>query len=183
MLHLFANYRAVKTLHFDTLNEARLLHVLHHFAEFGSIPDPKVVNENESVFLGCGPSEVALCGAKINLGTSLRTVCGRLKADESILSLLERRTNEEPFMTVESDGGKQFDVLIFDNFEAKDLPRAYIETFFVAYRTNYPQKVDQEFELKTNYSNFEGALSKVGWKTNHLQMNTLGWVGSFKKSL
>ena len=182
LLHLFANYRAVKTLHFSTLNRARLLDVLGHFAVTGIVPNPRIVNERESVFIGSGLSDVDVCGAKINVGVSLTSICRSVGDDRIVWAQIEQNVGQKPYAVFESRRGKQYDVLIFDNFQPKDLLKSYIEAFCLAYRSNHSNKISKDFESKMAFDNFEESLIKAGWKTTHLQMNTQGWVGSFKKS-
>ena len=64
-LHLFANFKAVKSLHFTTLNKARLLAVLRDYAETKVVSKPQGINESENVILGLGFSEVDVCGAQV----------------------------------------------------------------------------------------------------------------------
>jgi hypothetical protein len=156
---------------------------MRHFAESGVIRSPKIVNESESVILGLGLSDVDVCGAKVNLGVSLNSICQRAGNVGKVWSKIESSVDKESFAIFESNGGKMFDVLLFENFQPKDLFRAYIEAFWMAFRVNHPTKIDKEFESKVIFSHFEKSLRDAGWKTSHLQMTTQGWVGSFKKSV
>ncbi|TRY98223.1 hypothetical protein DNTS_035193 [Danionella cerebrum] len=51
LLHLFANYKAVRSVVMDTLNEARLSIVLHHYIRHGQVLHPAEANQREPVFL------------------------------------------------------------------------------------------------------------------------------------
>ena len=52
MLHLFANYKAVRSVVMETFNEARLSIVLHQYLRNGQILGPADANRQEPVFLG-----------------------------------------------------------------------------------------------------------------------------------
>ncbi|XP_069860164.1 RUS family member 1-like [Dipodomys merriami] len=55
-LHIYANYRAVRALVMETLNENRLRLVLKHFLQKGEILDPASANQMEPLWTGFGPS-------------------------------------------------------------------------------------------------------------------------------
>lgn len=51
VLHLFANYKAVRSVVMETLNEARLSIVLHQYLLHGQVLSPAEANQREPVFL------------------------------------------------------------------------------------------------------------------------------------
>lgn len=51
LLHLFANYKAVRSVVMETLNEARLSIVLHRYLLTGQLLSPLEANQKEPVFL------------------------------------------------------------------------------------------------------------------------------------
>lgn len=52
VLHLFANYKAVRSVVMETLNEARLSIVLQAYLKDGQILSPLEANQREPVFMG-----------------------------------------------------------------------------------------------------------------------------------
>lgn len=52
VLHLFANYKAVRSVVMETLNEARLSIVLQQYLKDGQILSPQEANGREPVFMG-----------------------------------------------------------------------------------------------------------------------------------
>lgn len=52
LLHLFANYKAVRSVVMETLNEARLSIVLREYLKDGRILSPLEANQREPVFMG-----------------------------------------------------------------------------------------------------------------------------------
>ncbi|XP_044928500.1 RUS family member 1 isoform X3 [Mustela putorius furo] len=55
-LHIYANYRAVRALVLETLNEGRLRLVLKHFLQRGEVLGPTSANQMEPLWTGCWPS-------------------------------------------------------------------------------------------------------------------------------
>lgn len=55
-LHVYANYRAVRALVIETLNEGRLWLVLKHFLQRGEVLDPTSANQMEPLWTGFWPS-------------------------------------------------------------------------------------------------------------------------------
>ncbi|XP_060112605.1 RUS family member 1 [Heteronotia binoei] len=68
ILHLYANYRAVRAVCMETLNQARLRLVLRHFLRWGKVPGPALANPKEPLLLG---SQWQL---KLILGAPLHTL-------------------------------------------------------------------------------------------------------------
>lgn len=54
IVHLGANYFAVKSLVFSHLNNSRYITALSTYLRFDAIPNPVKTNEKESVIVGCG---------------------------------------------------------------------------------------------------------------------------------
>ncbi|KAH0626369.1 hypothetical protein JD844_001311 [Phrynosoma platyrhinos] len=68
ILHLYANYRAVRAVCMDTLNRARLYLVFWHFLQQGKVLGPDVANPQEPLLLGFRQQ------LKLTLGAPLHTV-------------------------------------------------------------------------------------------------------------
>ncbi|XP_045849144.1 RUS family member 1 isoform X1 [Meles meles] len=60
VLHIYANYRAVRALVLETLNEGRLRLVLKHFLQRGEVLGPTSANQMEPLWTGFWPS-LSLC--------------------------------------------------------------------------------------------------------------------------
>ena len=68
-IHLYANFCAVRSLMFETLNRERLLHNILAYRTSGRTLSIEEGNARESVFAGFGLDEVtALCGRRIEYG-------------------------------------------------------------------------------------------------------------------
>ena len=79
MLHLYANFKAVKSLIFKTLNKDRLLMVLDTYYKTTTILPPSVINVQESPFLGFGINERKFgSGFRFRLSVSIKSHLGNV---------------------------------------------------------------------------------------------------------
>jgi len=53
----------------------------------------------------------------------------------------------------------------------------------MAYQANHHGAGSKIDFTKIKFENFDAELVAAGWRTTHLQVNPIGWVGSFKKSV
>ncbi|XP_016395462.1 RUS family member 1 isoform X1 [Sinocyclocheilus rhinocerous] len=65
VLHLFANYKAVRSVVMETLNEARLSIVLHQYLLHGQLLSPVEANQKEPVFLSLGRTVPIKLGVRL----------------------------------------------------------------------------------------------------------------------
>ncbi|XP_043942562.1 RUS family member 1 [Protopterus annectens] len=65
-LHLFANYRAVRGIVMETLNQSRLRIVLNHYLKEGKILTPAAANAKEPVFPECQKHVSIRLGVSVN---------------------------------------------------------------------------------------------------------------------
>ncbi|ELK09111.1 RUS1 family protein C16orf58 homolog [Pteropus alecto] len=65
-LHIYANYRAVRALVIETLNEGRLWLVLKHFLQSGEVLDPTSANKMEPLWTGFWPSPSLFLGVPLH---------------------------------------------------------------------------------------------------------------------
>ena len=165
-LHLLANYLAVSSLVFETLNKDRLLILLdaHCNMKLEVLPSLQRVNAEESPFLGFGKNEEKLCGKRIHFGASLTE---HIK-DSHQLSQIKEDMNRKHFVVFQ--GRSKVDVCLSGLCDAKTRLQAYSCAFHSALETK-----DTAFD----YGQFEQKLLNVGWRTSHLQMASLGWKGEF----
>lgn len=93
ILHLFANYKAVRSVVMETFNEARLSIVLQQYLKDGRVLSPLEANQKEPVFLHFGKT------SSIKLGVRLEDVVR--SPDELNLAL---KDNNMPFLLGIRDG-------------------------------------------------------------------------------
>lgn len=60
VVHLYANYSAVKALRLSSINEDRLALIVKGYVTNEVIPEPEEVNKKESVLLLAKPSKAVL---------------------------------------------------------------------------------------------------------------------------
>ncbi|XP_054008106.1 RUS family member 1 [Hylaeus anthracinus] len=73
VVHLYANYSAVKALRLNSLNEDRFALIVKGYFTNEVIPEPEEVNKNESVLLLTKPT-MSVCGFNVKMGVSLATL-------------------------------------------------------------------------------------------------------------
>ncbi|KAF5298063.1 hypothetical protein FQA39_LY11831 [Lamprigera yunnana] len=92
VLHLIANYFAVSSLNIPHLNTSRLNQVLATYLRFDTVPNPAIVNKNESVVIGFGQNIASICGFKIKMGQPLNNLQSNLNLFE-ITTIIEMYKN------------------------------------------------------------------------------------------
>ncbi|XP_044303943.1 RUS family member 1 isoform X2 [Varanus komodoensis] len=66
VMHLYANYRAVRAVCMETLNRARLRLLFRHFLERAEVPGPAVANPQEPLLLGFHEPLKMILGAPLH---------------------------------------------------------------------------------------------------------------------
>ncbi|CAJ0581753.1 unnamed protein product, partial [Mesorhabditis spiculigera] len=153
-LHLFANYRAMRTLRFNVLNGKRAALVIRNYLETGRILDIDEANEREPLFHGLYPLR--------HLGCSL-------------LSLLEEKQRRSPEYTIYTEHAKSrilYDkrrgfawVAMAEGSEAVD----QLEAFFAL----------EQLKVQTqprDFNDFTAKLQKIGWRTDAHHLNFDEWT-------
>lgn len=102
MVHLYANYRAVKTLNFVTFNTERLALYLKSYIACGKTELPKNINANESVIVGTGYSVKELCGYRILFGSSIKSLVNSKKINSQELKLLSHMYKKRDYIIISS---------------------------------------------------------------------------------
>lgn len=177
ILHLFANFKAVSNLKFHTMNKDRFLLAIQSYNLTGreAVDNPKTINRQESVFLGIHQDEKKLCGSRIHLGCSLKSVLDAgLPPDD--LGPVVKSLKEETFFIFKSNDGDTY-ILLSDRCQ-EDLQ---LKAYFAAFQLNYCQSKDVSKHLE-DFSNFREKLIRVGWDTKQFQVGTLGWAADVQES-
>lgn len=158
-LHLFANYKAVKSLVFQTLNKDRLLILLESYEKSGQVPDPQEVNCQESPFLGCHLQEQS-----IQFGTSL------LHCDPKNIHLqkIQQELLHVKYSIIVDEN--HVNVIFSDQAQGQDHLKAFVNAYFTAKDPLSSINVDELLEK----------METIGWNISTLQICDLGWKGSFQ---
>ncbi len=174
MLHLYANYKAVTSLVFETLNKERLLRVLDSYYQRNKgVPSPADVNKKENVIVGFGLHEQAVCRSTINMGVSLKPY---LKSEADLAALRRKFEDEDAKYVILPSSGKssEIDIGLRSDYDSKDVLAAFCHAFH--------QSIFGEKKPLFNFEALEADLNRAGWVTTHAQIATLGWKGSLRTS-
>ncbi|XP_035578120.1 RUS family member 1 isoform X2 [Zalophus californianus] len=100
-LHIYANYRAVRALVLETLNEGRLRLVLKHFLQRGEVLGPTSANQTEPLWTGFWPS------LSLSLGVPLHRLIS------SVFELQQlAEGHQEPYLLRWDQSQKQVQVVL-----------------------------------------------------------------------
>ncbi|XP_046391190.1 RUS family member 1 [Ischnura elegans] len=124
-MHLYANYRAVKSIKFKTLNVPRFLILLETYLTRGRILSPEVVNAQESAFLGRGISDKSLCGFKIKVGQSISSASSSLKSKSDLLKLVTNIQKQRPYLLIVDGRKRCIHVILRQDETPQDVIKAY----------------------------------------------------------
>ncbi|XP_062954715.1 RUS family member 1 isoform X1 [Cynocephalus volans] len=100
-LHIYANYRAVRALVMETLNEGRLRLVLKHFLQSGEVLDPTSANHMEPLWTGFWPSQ------SLSLGVPLHRL---ISSVSELQQLIEG--HQEPYLLCWDQSRNQVQVVL-----------------------------------------------------------------------
>jgi len=156
LLHIFANYKAVRSLEFDTLNCGRMEALLSQFSNTGQIINVLEGNHRES--LAFNPRK-----STIRLGSSLTN----LKGDEEINRLTEAISNKWKYLHIE----RRDTVFVYISTEAgaRDVNKAYISAWLHRYgekNTLTPERMALVL----------GEIQVAGWNLDRLAIQTEGFT-------
>ena len=177
-LHLFANFKGVKSLKFETLNRERLLIVLRELFFASNVISVDEANEKESVLLGFGLEEKSILGKRIKFGCSFESAMERFGHDPRIINNLIKKIQSEKYAVF---GGKEninheeeevVNVIFADDVTKEEEFRAFLDAALIArFGEDNSKSSDEILDL----------LRKNGYRTDFFQASTLGFSGSFKK--
>uniref|UniRef100_A0A023F0A2 Putative conserved plasma membrane protein n=1 Tax=Triatoma infestans TaxID=30076 RepID=A0A023F0A2_TRIIF len=169
-LHLYANYKAVKSLNFNTFNRERLLLVIQEYLSREIILPPIEINRRESVYLGFGLSDIKLCGFKIKSGHSFEKLMKNVCPFE--IQLLTHMFKDRKYIIFIVAKKKTIHILLHHEHTCTDLIEAYYHAVLFAIGTSYLYNTDLEL-LKGRHPNEHCLISKlkndlISSKTNFL---------------
>ena len=201
ILHLFANFKAVSSLCFETLNKDRLILVLQSYDKNKTVKPPKEINEKENIVIGFGLSENNLfkhmpeyhnTQLKINIGVSFRKIIPIIAGSEVIensgkvaglmIEKFQQDLSKFNFSIIpypNSEKKREYNILLSSKFKKEKLLYAY----FMAYkmeRSSISLTCSEAVEkFEKEYDEFEHKIVEAGWKIDQLQLNTQGFTGNF----
>ncbi|KAF6206750.1 hypothetical protein GE061_017986 [Apolygus lucorum] len=136
LLHLYANYRAVKCLNFTCFNESRLALAIQDYMRIEQVPFPKDVNRRESVFLFGGLNGKRLSAFNISIGHSL----GELMSNSSLLpfqlQFLTHLYKDRKYIILINSEKRQLHIGLVKAHKPKDLIEAYFHAVLIGMGSN-----------------------------------------------
>uniref|UniRef100_A0A0A9Z6W1 UPF0420 protein C16orf58 n=1 Tax=Lygus hesperus TaxID=30085 RepID=A0A0A9Z6W1_LYGHE len=131
LLHLYANYRAVKCLNFTFFNESRLASAIQDYLIAEQVPLPKEINRKESVFLFRGLNGKRLSGFNISIGHSL----GELMSNSTLLpfqlQFLTHLYKDRKYIILVDSDKRQLHIGLVKTHKPTDLIEAYFHAVLI----------------------------------------------------
>ncbi|XP_004706062.1 RUS family member 1, partial [Echinops telfairi] len=161
-LHIYANYRAVRALVMETLNEGRLGLVLTHFLQRGEVPRPTSANQMEPLWTGFWSSP------SLSLGVPLHRLI-------SSISELQQLTegHQEAYLLHWDQSRKQAQVALSQTAGPETVLRAATHGLVLGALQGdgpLPRELD---ELRSQYQAGSGQDSWVAVKETHQVLDKL----------
>ncbi|XP_069703113.1 RUS family member 1 isoform X2 [Periplaneta americana] len=125
IIHLFANYKAVRSLKMVTLNNERLNLLLLTFLSAETVSSPEIVNNHESVIVGTGLSDKDLCGFKIILGASLQNAVEGAKLSSEDIKLLINFYRSKRYLLIMDVRGRKIYACLPQGEKTVDVVQSY----------------------------------------------------------
>lgn len=136
-IHLYANYRAVKTLKFVTFNSERLALYLKSYIACGKSESPRDVNAKESVVVGTGYSEKDLCGYKIRFGSSIKSLVNSKQINSQELKLLSHVYKKRDYIIMSSTSSDTVYVVFSSMPSSLTVLQAYYHAVLLGIAASY----------------------------------------------
>ncbi|XP_063974066.1 RUS family member 1 isoform X2 [Diachasmimorpha longicaudata] len=178
IIHVYANYSAVRALRFNSLNEDRLALLLHNYARYGRILEVEECNKIESLLLLEQPFK-RYCGFKIKLGVSLATILGQKTVTIDDISTLSTHFHNKKFIIIPDADHRRIYVGLNADAGQTDILQAYYESFLHGIRIDSSlsvsnrKKSDNQEIIKSIVAN--GANVSAGFQSWYELLNQSGW--------
>ncbi|XP_043955750.1 RUS1 family protein C16orf58 homolog [Gambusia affinis] len=179
VLHLFANYKAVRSVVMETFNEARLSIVMQQYLKDGRILSPSEANQREPVFLQFGKT------TPIKLGVRLQDVAQ--SSEELNLALKE---NNMPFLLGIRNGC--ICVCLGTDASVRDEIRAMCQAACVSNILSCPTALkptrqnlweivhESQKQMEAHFSPFLKGVKAAGWDTERTLLDWDEWRVEWK---
>ncbi|XP_049601253.1 RUS family member 1 isoform X4 [Syngnathus scovelli] len=177
-LHLFANYKAVRSVVMETLNEERLSIALRRFLHDGRVLTPMEANRQEPVFLEFRKT------LPIKLGVRLQEV---VQSPEELRLALMRK--DAPFLLGITNGCVR--VCLAAHAHTRDEIRATCQAIWLSHvsspsrqREGLSQMVHESYKLMdTAFDAFHKGLQAAGWDVTRTLLDWDEWRLEWKPKI
>lgn len=189
-LHMFANYKAVKSLKIRTLNASRLVLLMKYFLQFHEICSVDKINYEESVVLGCGATDYELCSKKIFMGCSFNKIVEKQRDsfNREKLTLIRNVYEKMPYFILHDH--ESMYVMLHENITDQAVVKGWFHAVILGIVLRYAQDTQQtpliyynrKFHRFIEDCNEETSASRVNdfveseWKTFLSDLSANGWI-------
>ncbi|XP_040828903.1 RUS family member 1 [Ochotona curzoniae] len=193
-LHIYANYRAVRALVMETLNEGRLRLVVKHFLQRGEVLDPTSANQMEPLWTGFSPSP------SLSLGVPLHRL---ISSVSELQQLIEG--HQEPYLLRWDQSRNQVQVVLSQMAGPETILRAATHGLVLGALRGDGPLLEELDELRSRlragperdswvvvkethqvldqlFPKFLKGLQNAGWKTEKHQLEVDEWRASWLQS-
>lgn len=156
-LHLYANYRAIRTLHLRTFNWNRFVLLCEYYFRHGNIQTIEYINRNEPILTEVHQTIRCYVGIQLN------------KQDAETIDMNQFLKNH--FAILSNQHSKCLNVILTENCDDADLIKCYFLLQYLIYSNNFDQFLNISWididRLQTTTSNlYQDFLFKaqtIGW--------------------
>ncbi|UJR36503.1 hypothetical protein I4U23_029224 [Adineta vaga] len=152
-LHLYANYRAIRTLQLRTFNWNRFVLICESYFHKEDIPTIEYVNRNEPILMEISQSTKCYVGIQLN-----HVHASSMNIDEFL---------RHHFAISFNQSSKRFDVILSENCDDQDL----IKCYFLLQYLIYSNRFDEFSIISSNISWIN--VDKLHTTTSHLYQDFL----------
>ncbi|XP_025089925.1 RUS1 family protein C16orf58 homolog [Pomacea canaliculata] len=180
-LHLFANYRAVRAVCMESLNQARLHIIMQDYFSYGTVPDVVTVNLREPVVM------IKSQKPNIALGVSFSTACSRYKDFESIKKAYSDLSSK--YLLCYSKDRDLLIIVLSHEAEVKDQLQACVQAELLRFLLQKPrQALSPQFQHLVSHLDVDDEVTamQLTYKASEKLMPSLlqelksnGWITSY----
>ncbi|XP_073402411.1 RUS family member 1 [Dendrobates tinctorius] len=169
-LHLYANYRAVRSVIMETLNQSRLAIVLEHFLREGRILSPAEANPKEPLLPGLGTQ------VSVDVGVSLSVVISSV----SQLELLKKGNESLYLLGWRRDTGRMA-VVLHERSSSADIIRSVVHAEILHRKSSCSDPARYTILAETHeyvsriFPDFCHGLCASGWLTDRNLLDSDDW--------
>ncbi|XP_010259877.1 PREDICTED: protein root UVB sensitive 3 isoform X2 [Nelumbo nucifera] len=176
MLHMYANYRAVRCLCLTTLNSERSSILIHHFIETGQVLTPKQASHMEHVLPVWRPKNAKL-HKRVNLGVRVSSLNHQQMMD--ILALPDSLYKKAKYLLMVRNG--VINIIIHKEATAADILQSFMHALVMANIMDKTKSVHAESRqwMDKHYEVFMTKLQTSGWRTERLLSPSVTWSASW----
>ncbi|CAN6301790.1 unnamed protein product [Urochloa humidicola] len=176
MFHMYANYKAVKSLSLTTLNYERTSILLQHFKECGEVLAPQQVSQQEHILPFWSSwrklIRIKLAHERVHLGAK-----ASMLTHTDMLDIAKTRSCYENFNHLLLDKEGSVHVFIHKQATPADLLKSFVHGLMLANSTQNGKSQHAEAcrWMDENYSPFISKLQVKGYSTGRLLSNSVVW--------